>query len=42
MSVKQNAIFVDSNIWLYTFLPGQDNNKAELATQLTSSLLAVS
>jgi predicted nucleic acid-binding protein len=34
MSVNQNAVFVDSNIWLYIFLPGQNHDKAELATQL--------
>lgn len=34
MSVNRNAVFVDSNVWLYIFLPGQDNEKAQGATQL--------
>ena len=36
MSDEQRAVLVDSNIWLYIFLPGQDDKKAELATQLVA------
>ena len=32
---KQAALcFVDSNVWLYIFLPGQDKNKAAIAKRL--------
>lgn len=34
MSDKQSVVLVDSNVWLYMFLPGQDFIKARLATHL--------
>jgi predicted nucleic acid-binding protein len=36
MSDEQRVVLVDSNVWLYIFLTGQDNKKAELATQLVA------
>jgi predicted nucleic acid-binding protein len=40
MSVKSSAdfCFVDSNVWLYILLPGQDINKAKLAKELVLRL----
>ena len=34
MSGKAGLCFVDSNVWLYIFLPGQDKNKAAIAKRL--------
>ena len=31
---SQKSCFVDSNVWLYILLPGQDNAKANIAKQL--------
>lgn len=34
MSDDTALVLVDSNIWLYMFMPGQDRHKAQIAVQL--------
>ena len=36
MSDDTSFVLVDSNIWLYMFLPGQDRRKAQIAVQLAA------
>lgn len=36
MSDDTSFVLVDSNIWLYMFLPGQDRRKAQVAAQLAT------
>lgn len=31
-----HTVLIDSNIWLYMFLPGQDDNKSKIASQLVA------
>jgi predicted nucleic acid-binding protein len=45
MSNDTGSVFLDSNIWLYIFLPGQDVDKANIAERLLTqfkSRIAVS
>jgi predicted nucleic acid-binding protein len=32
--VSEDLYFIDSNIWLYIFLPGQDGEKSRIAKEL--------
>jgi predicted nucleic acid-binding protein len=34
MNDEPSACFVDSNVWLYILLPGQDGDKATIAKEL--------
>jgi len=36
MSDNGRKVLVDSNVWLYIFLPGQDDVKSQVATQLVA------
>ena len=45
MSDDTSFVLVDSNVWLYMFMPGQDRRKTQLAVQFTAqftSRIAVS